>query len=564
MNAGRRILGIATIMLAAFALERGMVRSYDRFPVSLDPAGRTRTQEALARVLVVRPPAQESVGVAELAYNPVRGRPRPRVYPCAARVLTGENRGRIVAFANRIEDRPYVDVHLRPGSRVRLSVTARDGLIVQAAVYHLPIRWPKLLWGFAVLCAVLVAALGADGMRAVLLIAGCAAVMPLLAFPLLARGWPPVAVAFLAFLAVAALLLTLWGESWRAALCAAAGAFAGLAVAAAVALAASRLMGLTGEAWAIVRLLRRRPELQGLHFGQLLAAGMVIIAMGAAIDVAASVLSGLLEFARANPSASAGRVRRVGFRLNRNVAGTMVLTICAAWIALRLPVLVVMYSSPEVFTTPWMKCYAAELTQVVSAMIGVMLSGPATVLVFTRVSARGEEPVEAPSTDGGSRGAAFGRVVLAAALPVLAFTSPLWLRRTQAPSEHPCVDVSAVRSESSVDALRAASTEWQQLEEWDSSMLILWRALELRPDDPLVHRDLAYAYMSRRWISPARDAIRRALPKLPRDARAQYIAGIVAWWEDDLDRARTHLNRALRLDPSLAPAARALAALPRE
>lgn len=560
MRPGARLLGAAAVLAAAFAVERGHVASYDRLEVSVDASERTRTQEALAEVLFVQPYVKEPAGPAAPAYNPARGRPRPRLHPCAARILTGENRGRVVAFVNRIVDRPFVDVHLVPGRRVRLWVTTREGRIAQAEVVPLPVRWRSLLWAAAVLCAVLIVVLGDLGARAMLLTIGCGAVLVFVAAPVMASGGPPLLVAGVSFLLVAALLLGLWGQEWRVALCAAAGALTGLAAAALVSLAASRLMGLTGGAWAIIRLLRGRPEFQALDFRQLLAAGMAIIAMGAALDIAVSVVSGLIAFQLQNPGASASQIRHVGLRLNRNVASTMVLTITTAWIALRLPVFLVMHSGADVFSRLWVKCYAAELTQVISAAIAVMLAGPATVLLFVHLLGRLSR-AKVRARPFGPRRLAATHILLPAALISIALSSPLWFRQTQPPSDVPSVDVSAVRAETSTAALLDAAREWQLLGDWDSSMVVLWRARELAPDNPIVGRDLAYVYLSRGWAVPARDAIARALPALTDDARAQYIAGVIAFWEGDREDAKMRLERALRIDPALSAAADALAAL---
>jgi uncharacterized membrane protein len=80
---------------------------------------------------------------------------------------------------------------------------------------------------------------------------------------------------------------------------------------------------------------------------------MAIMVMGAALDIAAGVVGGLAEFRRANPSAPVSRVLRAGIGLNGDLAGMMVLTLFIAWLALRLPVLLMMRRTSEVFGPQW-------------------------------------------------------------------------------------------------------------------------------------------------------------------------------------------------------------------
>lgn len=561
MNVWLRISAVAVVFLTALAIEKAFVASYQTAPVEVAPQGDTRTQKAMGRVVSVQPPVEESEGQEDELYNPIRGRPHTRLFPCAAEVLTGENRGRVVAFVNRVRGRPHIDMSLRPGVRVLLYVTTEKGKVVNVEAPRPLMRWRPLLWSSAILTAVLIAALGTAGVRAVFMTLGCGAALLFLTAPLLANGFSPPLVALISFAAVSVVMFLVWGGGRRATACAAAGALGGLLIAGVVAFAGSRLLGLTGESFAVIRLLRGMPKLQRLDFGQLLIVGMAIVAMGAAIDIAASVVSGLIEFRRANPAAGPAEVRRTGLQLNRNISATMVMTLCMAWLALRLPILMIAYRGGEALGKAWMKCYAAELLQIVSAAIAVMLAGPASAMLFSIAFAKREAIREFPTASSRGGAAVLQRYAALIVLVSTAVVSGGCLWRSRLPEKELSLDLSEVRSETSLQALQFDVAERQMQRDWDAAMLLLWRMRELAPRNPYVHRDLAYAYMTRRLPVLAHDSLERALPALEEDARTRYLAGVVAYWEGDYEAARRELQRAVELDPELWAAADALSIL---
>ena len=555
-RAGIRVIGPAAVLLVALALQQSFIATYDGEGVAVDPLRRTRAQLALARVTVVQPTVTLPVD-DDAEYNPVRGRIPDRLAPCGARVLTGEYRGRMVAFMNRLEARPYVNLPLRRGSFARVRLTTRDDAVVSVEAEPPPVRWRHLLWAAAVILAAIVLLFGPSGGRSILLLIGAGVVVALIVIPLLARGVSPALVSLAAFLLVAAVMLAGWGGGLRPAGAVAAGTLAGLLAGGLVAFGAARLMGLDGGASVVISMLRQRQRLASLDFGLLLAAGATISALAAALDVGASVVAGLIEFRGARRGVSADELRTVGFRLNRDITGTMVLTLWFAWLALRQPVLLVAFRSPEAFMPEWMECYAMEVVPLVAASIAVILAGPLSAAVFAWCagSARvavSRERQRARVAHGILWVVFAGAIVASAAVAgkarLPAMKDPAWL--------------APLHRADSAGELLAMSAERQRAADWDASMILLWRAREINPANARVHRDLAYAYMARREFELARESIDKALPELKNDPRTHYISGIVAAWEGDVDRARSELQQALALDPAYGAAADALQALP--
>jgi len=546
------IAAAAAVILLALAVTRGYEASYDNAGMSFDAARNTRRQEALARVLSIQPPVALTPD-PERPHNPVRGPQGDKLFPCAAEILTGENRGKLVAFVNRMEPRSYVNVRLRPGASVLLALTTSDGRVLEAEVHPLPMRWRPLLWGAAAVMVLVVAGLGRYGLRAVLLTLFAAAVLGFFAVPLFVKGVSPPGVVLVSFGLLTLGLLVFWGTGWRSALPASAGTLLGLAVSGAVAFAACRLMGISGTASATNLLLLEQPAFAALNLPQLLAAGMALMVMGAALDVAASVTTGLTEFRDANPRASARDIFQAGLRLNRDVAGMMVLTVFFAWLALRLPILVMMHRAREAFDPPWVECYAMEVIRFVSGSIALLLAGPFSVMLFSIASRKGRSPAtETPRKPPAELPVMVIGAVLAATC------GALWMAHTPRVQAESRIDVFGLEDVSSSGEIHTRAAERARLSDWDGCMILLWKAREIAPADPAIRRDLAYAYMARNWRELAWETLRPALPRLRNDARTRYLCGVLALWDGDKETAGVELRRALEIDPSLSEAADAL------
>lgn len=531
-----------------------------------------RTQETLGRVLFVESPVVLEADPAK-PYNPARGPLPDALEPAAALAMTGENRGRVLAFVNRIQPRPFVNVPLRAGGYVRLMAEVRDGTPAKVRVLGPPVRWRGLLWGAVAVGVAMVCGFGLAGFRAGLLALCAAVLLGFAAFPLMARGVAPVGAALLALAGVAAALAMFWGLGARATAAALLGASAGIASGGAVAFLGVRLFGLTGAESALVSLLRMRPALSGLDFRQIMVAGVTLMAAGAALDIGASVVGGLAELRRHRPDADSSELRRAGTRISRGVTATMILTLVFAWLAGLGQPLLLLVGSPEMLTREWMKCYAAEGVQAAAAAVALAMAGPCTALAYSLLF-RKPQPVSeghpvAPASRPSKVTAAALAALLAAgaagAISAAKHPDPPWRRTGTDVALHghfhdgkaPWLARPALRED---EARHWRSLAQGRIEAGDGNgaAVLLWRARRSAPGDPGIERDLAYVAVALRWFDLARDSLSRALPELEHDPVARYVRGVLAIWEGDADLAVSELEEALRLEPGFAPAREAL------
>jgi len=269
------------------------------------------------------------------------------------------------------------------------------------------------------------------------------------------------------------------------------------------------------------------------------------------------VTTGLTEFRNANPRASAREILRAGLRLNRDVAGMMVLTVLFAWFALRLPILILMHRAQEAFVGRWIERYAMEVIQFTSGSVALLLAGPFAAALFAFAHREGH--LSTPKTRRAASSELWAMLVCSA---LAAACGGLWIVQTRRPPAESQVDLSCLKDAPSGGELRACAAERARAADWDGCMVFLWRARELDADDPMIRRDLDYAYMVRKWRELARETIHPALTALQDDARTRYLCGVLAWWDGDYETARQELRRALALDPSLTQAADALRQMP--
>ena len=108
------------------------------------------------------------------------------------------------------------------------------------------------------------------------------------------------------------------------------------------------------------------------------------------------------------------------------------------------------------------------------------------------------------------------------------------------------------------DALLAQAREALRREQVGEAVSMLWAARVRRPGDAALGTELAYAFMSQRWLVQAEREIDAALDAGADDAQAHYVAGVVRAWTSRRDEAERHLRRAVELDPNHAAARAAL------
>lgn len=296
-------------------------------------------------------------------------------------ILEGKKRGTTVEVTNEIGDNPAFNILLQPGREVVLSVvddkTAGGASEVNIADYH---RAPVLVALALAFIAVYLYFGGSKGLKSLAgLLLGFALIAWVL-LPLAAQGVNALAVAAVLCVVITLATTTLVAGFSRKALAAVAGTTGGVLVAgiaAQLVITSAPLTGLSSEEAQILRasVLNQPPE----FFSGLLAAGMLIGALGVIMDVAVSIASAAYEVHQTDPELSVGQLYARGMNVGKDIMGTMTNTLILAYTGSALPLLLLMAQipSPKLIN---LDLVATEITAALSGSLGLVCTIPLTAL----------------------------------------------------------------------------------------------------------------------------------------------------------------------------------------
>ncbi len=295
-------------------------------------------------------------------------------------VTTGQYAGKTLMVNNYVA--PLYGVPLSVGDSCTMTVSTYSDGSVRAAVYEYD-RSGAILAAAAAFCLITLLVGGRTGAKSLIGLAFTMLCVLLLLLPALLRGWPTVPTAFGLCVYVAAVSFTLLGGVRKKTLCALLGSSLGMALALAFSLAAQALLRVDGLRSADVEpLLQLRQTGTPIGLRGLLSAGVVLASLGAVMDVAMSLSSGLQEVHAANPALGRGALFRSGMNIGRDMVGTMTNTLILAFLGGSLVLILYIYSiSPARHQLMSSAFLATELVSGLSSSVGVILSVPITAAV---------------------------------------------------------------------------------------------------------------------------------------------------------------------------------------
>ena len=315
------------------------------------------------------------------------------------RIISGKFRGETVqvnniwmgrAFGDRViskKDVLFLEMPLRRQAKTTLSDIRDD---VRMLEYF---RTPFLLYLAGMLGILIIVVAGMKGVRAILTLFVTAFGILYILVPLTLKGFNPIAVALL----VAALLtlttfVLIAGFSFKV-ISGVLGTLGGLVAVGALSIISQKAMLLTGLAqeFGFLELgiaLWRTPESHYWDFKGILAAGMILGAVGAMMDVGMSISSSVYEVKQVNPNISVRQAIRAGLNVGRDIMGTMADTLIFAYLgAYMITMLLPRIEFPEVgYLYPFLRLANDEVTavaiiQAIVGTIGLVLTVPIAAVI---------------------------------------------------------------------------------------------------------------------------------------------------------------------------------------
>jgi uncharacterized membrane protein len=301
-------------------------------------------------------------------------------------IVEGKLKNDTVDVYNEITDNPVFNIDCKPGQEVVLSVvTTPDGKHeFNIADYH---RAPALGWLLAVFLVLFIVFGGKQGLKSLLALVITVSLIAFVLLPLSLSGFNPLLVAIAICLAATGASMFFVAGPSKKCLAAVLGTLGGVlaaGVAAQLVIWQAPLTGLSSEEAQILRgsTLGQPPP----FYAGLLAAGMLIGALGVIMDVGISIASAVAEVAKSNAALSVKELYNSGMNVGRDIMGTMTNTLILAYTGSALPLLMLISQIPSNKLIN-LDLVATEVASAISGSLGLVLTIPLTAFFAARLMA---------------------------------------------------------------------------------------------------------------------------------------------------------------------------------
>jgi len=296
------------------------------------------------------------------------------------RLLSGTYRGSTLDAINFLSGKMEMDEFYMAGQLVLVEYDVRDGTpsdLRPRGVFRL--HWQVLL--VVLFTALLLVLAGWTGFNAMLSFVFTALLLWKVFFPLLLRGYPPLATGLaLTALLTAVITLAIGGLNRRG-LAAFAGAMLGVLLTCVLAVLFSRAFCLHGAIRPFAETLLYAGHYD-LDLTRIFVASVFIACSGAVMDLAMDVAAAMDEIHKLHPDISRLEHVRAGLRVGRAVIGTMTTTLLLAYSASHITMFMLFISRglplATILNSPMV---AAEVLNTLVGSFGLIAAAPFTALV---------------------------------------------------------------------------------------------------------------------------------------------------------------------------------------
>ncbi|MDD9898880.1 MAG: YibE/F family protein [Candidatus Melainabacteria bacterium] len=281
----------------------------------------------------------------------------------------------IIEIENNIPENQAYAIRAETGRKYLISV--EDGGEIFITDYY---REPVII-GLIISFMILVVLLGGfRGFKAILslLLTGLAIIYVVI--PGIKSGLNPISLAVgLAAFATATTMLLIAGWTKKS-LAATIGTTGGVAIAGLIAMFVIDHAPLSGLASTEAHILLANLKEVSLNFQGILAAGIIIASLGAAMDVSISIASAAQEIYETNKNQGKRELFAHCMNIGKDIMGTMVNTLILAYTGASIPLFLLLYNESGLRLLN-MEIIATELCAAVVGSIGLVLAIPVTAVV---------------------------------------------------------------------------------------------------------------------------------------------------------------------------------------
>jgi len=292
------------------------------------------------------------------------------------KILTGDYKNQTREILNIITDNPAYNIPLKRGDRVILHLEEEGG---DLNFYIADIKRDSSLILFAAFFCVILVAIGRKkGLFSLISIAATLGLIFAVLVPLILHGFCPIIAAIITGILSTIITIYLVGGFNEKSTSAIVGTSVSLVFAgilSILAIIAAHLTGFAGEE--NIFLYGVRPD---LNFKGILAASMIIAALGALMDTAVSIASTINEIHETDSSLSIIQLFKSGMNVGRDIIGTMSNTLILVYLGSALP-LVLLGNNIDLQKFFNLNQVSTEILSAVIGSIAILACVPFTAII---------------------------------------------------------------------------------------------------------------------------------------------------------------------------------------
>jgi uncharacterized membrane protein len=296
------------------------------------------------------------------------------------RLLDGPHKGQEMAVTNMLTGKLEMDEFYEPGGVILVEYGVTDGKprdAVSRGYYRL--RLQLVLIGLFTLALIAVA--GVTGLKAALSFVFAAMLLWKLFFPLLLRGYPPLATGLLIVSVITAVITFSVGGLNRRGIATFAGSMLGVLLTCGLAVWFARAFQLHGAVRPFAETLLYSGYID-LRLTEIFIASVFIACSGAVMDLAMDIAATMDEIKRKRPEIEMGEHIRSGLRVGRAVIGTMATTLLLAYSSSHICMFLLFMAkglpAVNMLNAPFV---AAEVLNILVGSFGLVTVAPFTAVV---------------------------------------------------------------------------------------------------------------------------------------------------------------------------------------
>ncbi len=311
------------------------------------------------------------------------------------KVLTGQFKGTVQTLDNMLTGNPAYDISLNKGDKVVLHLEAKNtevNSVDDVDFFIADVKRDYSLEAFAALFMVLLVVIGRKkGVFSLVSIIATISLMFFVLVPLILHGVNPVVSAVVVGILSTIITIYLVGGFNSKSSAAIIGTGLSLIFAGGMSLAAiwmARLTGFAGEE--SMFLYSTRPD---LSFKGILAASMIIAALGALMDTGVSIASSVNEIYETDKKLTVNQLFKSGMNIGKDIIGTMSNTLILVYLGSALP-LVLLSNNIDLQKFFNLNQVATEILSALIGSISILACVPLTAIIAAYLIKHQKEKVE--------------------------------------------------------------------------------------------------------------------------------------------------------------------------